>query len=114
MQSKTKTPVRMGNSCHKNLRDLRSIGPATVEDLEILGISSVAQLAGHDSVELYQRLCRIIGICHDPCVLDVFRAGIEQAKNSNLEVQKKDWWYWSKVRKGSIQNGKTKPKTHSC
>lgn len=86
------------------LSDLVSIGPAALKDFELLGISSVAELAKQNPNELYERLCDITNSHHDICVLDVFRAAVEQAKNPNLNPEKKNWWYWSRVRKGLIKD----------
>ena len=38
------------------LSDLRNIGKAMLKDFDLLGISSVAQLAGQDADELYSRI----------------------------------------------------------
>lgn len=86
----------------RKLSDLRSIGPAALEDFKLLGIESVEALKGKNSMDLYEQLCRITKKRHDPCVIDVFRAAIEQAKNPQLEARKKNWWYWSKIRKQSL------------
>lgn len=86
----------------RKLSDLRSIGPAALKDFEVLGINSVEDLKTRDSIELYNQLCQITAKRHDPCVIDVFRAAIEQAKNPHLEPRKKNWWYWSKVRKQTL------------
>lgn len=83
------------------LIDLRSVGPATVKDLKSLSITTVRGLVGKDSEDLYQSLCTLTEHRHDPCMIDVFRAAIEQAENPNLAPEKKDWWYWSEVRKSS-------------
>lgn len=87
----------------RKLSDLRSVGPAAVKDLKSLGIESVEALRNQNSMVLYKRLCEITKSCHDPCVIDVFRAAIEQARNPQLEARKKDWWYWSKIRKQSLR-----------
>ena len=81
------------------LSDLVSVGPKTVEDFKLLGITSVEQLRKQDADILYERLCRRRGMRIDPCQHDVFRAAIEQAKHPNLPLEKCQWWYWSKVRK---------------
>lgn len=87
----------LGNA--RQLTDLYSVGPATIKDLHLLGISSVRQLKNKRSEKLYRDLCRATKFQHDPCVIDVFRAAIEQAKNPALEPEKCRWWYWTQVRK---------------
>jgi nucleotidyltransferase/DNA polymerase involved in DNA repair len=83
------------------LSELVSVGPATVKDLEILGISDVVTLAKQDADELHSRLSRLTGIRQDICVLDVFTAAIAQARDPNLPAEQKRWYYWSRLRKGT-------------
>lgn len=66
----------------------------------MLGITSVEQLKTQTADRLYERLCRKKHQRIDPCQHDVFRAAIEQAKHPNLPLEKCQWSYWSKVRKG--------------
>jgi hypothetical protein len=84
---------------HRALQNLISVGPATVRDLELLGVGSVAALARQNPGSLYKKLCRITGERQDICVLDVFRAGVAQARNPRLPVEQCQWWYWSRKRK---------------
>ncbi len=77
------------------LLSLQNVGKATFKDLEILGITSIQQLALADPDELYARLQSLTGQKHDPCVWDVFAAIIHEAKTG----EKTPWWEWTKVRK---------------
>ena len=43
----------------RQLKDLVSIGPAMLEDFELLGIRSVAQLKRRDPQRMYRDLCRM-------------------------------------------------------
>jgi len=88
-----------GRREERGLRDLFSVGPATVEDLRVLGITTVAELAAHEPRELYERLCSVTGQRHDPCCEDVFAAAIAQARDPELEGDACRWWYWSRLRK---------------
>jgi len=83
----------------RKLKDLLSIGPAMLEDLELLGIRSVAQLRRRNPQRMYRELCRIKRHVIDPCCLDVFVAAVAQSKDPTLPVEQRQWWYWSKVRK---------------
>jgi nucleotidyltransferase/DNA polymerase involved in DNA repair len=83
----------------RQLRDLVSIGPAMLKDFELLGINSVAQLRRRSPQQMYKELCRIKGERLDPCCLDVFVAAVAQAKDPNLPIEQRQWWYWSKARK---------------
>jgi len=83
----------------RQLGDLISIGPAMLQDFELLGIRSVAQLARQNPQRMYARLNRLSGQQQDPCVLDTFRAAVAQARNPRLPAEQCQWWWWSKERK---------------
>jgi Pathogenicity locus len=83
----------------RKLSNLRSVGPAIIEDSRRLGITRVEQLKGRDPKKLYDKICQITGIKHDNCVLDVFRCAIAQAEDPDLHAAQRDWFYWSRVRK---------------
>jgi hypothetical protein len=77
------------------LRRLRNVGPATVQDFGVLGITEVAQLLGQDAFELHDRLCTLTGERHDPCMIDVFMSAIDQAQGGAA----RDWWHYTPERK---------------
>jgi len=83
------------------LESLVSVGPAIRRDLELLGIHSLEQLARCDAQELYRRLSKMTGVRQDPCVEDVFNAAIAQARDPQLPAERKNWWFWSRLRKQS-------------
>ena len=83
----------------RKLSDLSGIGNAMLSDFDRLGIASVPDLARAEAQDLYDRLCKLSGSRQDPCVYDTFRCAIEQARNPDLEPAKRNWWYWSGVRK---------------
>jgi hypothetical protein len=83
----------------RQLSDLRSVGPATIEDFRKLGITHVDQLKGRDPKKLYDKICHVTGQKHDICVLDVFQCAIAQAENPDLPAAHCNWFYWSRVRK---------------
>lgn len=93
-------------SDQRALKDLISVGDATLKDFEILGIRTVDSLSKKDARKLYIQLCEITGKHQDICVEDVFTAAIAQARDPNLPFEKCQWWYWSKIRKEN--NGKNK------
>ncbi|WP_028588132.1 DUF4332 domain-containing protein [Desulfocurvus vexinensis] len=83
----------------ESMRDLRRIpgvGPRMAEDLLRLGYRRVAELAGADPQQMYERLMALEG-CHvDRCVLYVFRCAQYFART---EGQARDpellkWWNW--------------------
>jgi nucleotidyltransferase/DNA polymerase involved in DNA repair len=83
----------------RRLSDLISVGPAMLRDFEILGISTVKQLARQNPAHLYQKLCDRTGQRVDICCQDVFSAAVAQARNPLLPPEQCQWWYWSRQRK---------------
>ena len=88
------------------LSDLRNIGKAMLKDFDLLGITSVAQLAGQDADELYTRIAVLTGARHDPCVHDTYAAAIHQAKTGEAL----NWWAFTPIRKERQKAG-TFPET---
>jgi len=74
---------------------LMNIGPAMCQDLVLLGINTVSELAQADPDELYLRLQHITGVRQDPCMWDVFAASIHEARTG----EKRPWWTWTPLRK---------------
>lgn len=87
----------------RKLADLVSVGPATLQDLAAMGIHTVEELAKREPDDLYRALEKLEGKRPDPCALDVFTAAVAQARDPKLPMEKRQWWYWSRVRKGQIQ-----------
>jgi hypothetical protein len=77
------------------LSELRNIGKAMLRDFDLLGITSVAQLAAQDADELYTRISILTGARHDPCVHDTYAAAIHQAKTGEAL----NWWAFTPLRK---------------
>jgi hypothetical protein len=78
-----------------------------LRDFQLLGVTTVAELAREEPRELYARLCTITGKRQDPCVLDVFAAAIAQARDPDLPPAQRQWWYWSRERKRAGSKGTT-------
>ena len=89
----------------RRLTELRGVGPSIAADLNQLGIFTVGQLAFEDGRELYDRLSALRAIRLDPCVEDTFVCAVAQARDPALPAEKKNWWYWSRVRKGANRTG---------
>jgi hypothetical protein len=90
----------MNSVSERKLEDLISVGPAIRRDFALLGINSVAELARREPEARYRELSRKTRSRQDICVLDTFRAAVEQARDPSLPPEKCVWWYWSRVRKG--------------
>ena len=81
------------------LQQLPNVGPAVAGDLLRLGITAPAALAGQDPEALYERLCALDGVRHDPCLLDVFTAIVAHANGEPAQP----WWVFSRQRKARDQ-----------
>ena len=92
----------------RKLEDLISVGPAIRRDFSLLRINTVAELARREPEALYRELCRKTRKQQDVCVLDTFRAAVEQARDPSLPPEKCVWWYWSRVRKASAAGTRVK------
>ncbi len=87
----------------RKLRDLAGVGKAFLKDFEQLGIQNVDQLKKQNPKKLYDRLCELTGTRQDPCVLDTLTCAVAQAKDPNLPPEKRNWWYYSRLRKAQPQ-----------
>ena len=79
----------------RRLVDLPNVGPAMAGDLELLGFSRPAQLAGADPLQLYASLCHATGERQDPCVLDVFMSITHFLAGGPAQP----WWHYTGQRK---------------
>ncbi|WP_462163341.1 helix-hairpin-helix domain-containing protein [Pseudoalteromonas xiamenensis] len=77
------------------LTDLPNIGKASAEDLLLLGIDKPSQLIDQCPFEMYERLCEITNIRHDPCVIDVFMSITRFMSGEEA----KPWWAFTDIRK---------------
>jgi hypothetical protein len=88
-------PAKVQRSRLNRLTDLPNVGPATAEDLELIGIHTPHQLVGKNPVTLYEDLCMKTGVRHDPCVLDVFMS-ITRFMDGEAP---RAWWDYTPERK---------------
>lgn len=72
-----------------------NVGKATLQDLHLLNIHTVEQLAEADPDVLHAQIEAITKKHHDPCVWDVFAAIIHEARTG----EKTRWWKWTPIRK---------------
>jgi hypothetical protein len=64
-------------------------------DFRALGIRVPAQLRRCDPYALYDRLNRLSGVRHDPCLLDTFIAAVRFVNGASA----KPWWAYTAERK---------------
>lgn len=88
-------PAKVRRDKLNRLTDLPNVGPATAEDLMLIGIQRPDQLVGKNPLALYESLCRVTGVRHDPCVLDVFMS-ITRFMDGDAP---KAWWDYTPERK---------------
>ncbi|WP_310388347.1 helix-hairpin-helix domain-containing protein [Roseateles sp.] len=82
------------------LTDLPNIGKAGAADLELLGVLAPEQLVGQCPYAMYEALCRLTGVRHDPCVIDVF---ISVTRFMAGEAAR-PWWDYTPERKLRLQS----------
>jgi len=91
-QKKASTPEQ---DVLRDLQTIPNIGPAMAGDLVRLGISDVHQIGEREPDEMYETLCALDGVRHDPCVLDVLSAAVAYARGEPA----RPWWEFSRERK---------------
>ena len=79
--------------------DLPNVGAATAADLRVLGFHSPADLIGQDPYSMYNRLCEITRVRHDPCVIDVFLSITHFMDGGRA----KSWWSFTDQRKAFLK-----------
>jgi hypothetical protein len=77
------------------LEQLPNIGPSLAADLRLIGIVHPQDLIGKDGYLLYQRLCEVTCVRHDPCVLDTFLAATDFMQGAPATP----WWQYTQQRK---------------
>jgi len=92
-----KRPLRIGDvpKAARDLLELPNVGPATALDLVRLGVTKPAQLARKNPDRMYEALCRLDGVRHDPCVRDVFASLVAFANGAPA----RPWWHYTLERK---------------
>jgi hypothetical protein len=79
-------------------QDLPNIGPAMAEDFVRLGLRSLDDLERADPQDLYDRISRLDGVRHDPCVLDTYAAAVHNLRTGD----ELPWWEFSRRRKAAL------------
>jgi hypothetical protein len=82
----------------KHLTDLPNVGIAIAGDLRQIGIETPAQLRRRDPYALYERLNRVTGVRHDPCVLDTFISAVDFVGGAPA----RPWWSYTAARKRAL------------
>lgn len=77
------------------LKQIPNVGPATIKDLQLLGITKPQQLKGKDGLLLYKKLNKLSGVRHDPCAADMFLAMVDFMNGG----KPRPWWDFTEKRK---------------
>ncbi|MFO1064517.1 MAG: helix-hairpin-helix domain-containing protein [Pirellulales bacterium] len=93
-------PSKVQRSRLRSLTDLPNIGPAMAGDLRLLGIAEPQDLRGRDPYQMYDDLCRLTSVRHDPCVIDCF---ISITRFIDGE-EPKLWWDFTEERKAKLRD----------
>ena len=67
---------KIARSEFTNLGQLPNVGPAIASKLKRIGVSRPADLVGRDPYEMFEELCKVTGVGHDNCLLDVFISAV--------------------------------------
>lgn len=79
--------------------NLHSIGVNSARDIIRLKIYTMDKLKISDPYKMYKRLNKLTQTTVDPCVEDVFRCAVAQAKYGNrLPKKYTRWWSWMPLR----------------
>jgi len=94
--------MRKAAATAATLEDLPNVGKAIAADLRAIGIRQPAQLKRKDPYALYERLNRVTGTRHDPCVLDTFIAVVRFVEGGPPQP----WWAYTAERKRTLSKRK--------
>ena len=87
------------------LEELPNVGKAIAADLRAVGIRQPSQLKRKDPYALYDRLNRVTGLRHDPCVLDTFIAVVRFVQGGPPQP----WWAYTAERKRALSKRRRRP-----
>lgn len=77
-----------------NLLSVPGVGKSIAEDLHMIGIHHVHDLAGQNPQTLYSALCTEYKTLLDPCVLYTFRCAVYYAEHDEHDPELLKWWNW--------------------
>ena len=92
-------PSKVDRSRVRCLTDLPNVGKETAKDLRLLGYTKPEDIAGGCPFDMYDRLCGITGLRHDPCVIDVFVSVTEFLEGK----PPRPWWDFTNSRKDRLR-----------
>ncbi len=84
-----------------SLANIPNVGPATIRNLNLLGITKPFELIGQNPYSMYKELCDITGKNFDPCLADVFISAVKFMEGAPAQK----WWYYTEERKNTLSKG---------
>lgn len=81
------------------LEQIPNVGRAVAEDLRRIGIEHPSQLKGKDGIALYQKLNKVTGVRHDPCMADTLMAAVDFMDGGKPQ----SWWKFTTKRKALLK-----------
>ncbi len=100
------SPAKVVREDVVRLTDLPNVGASLASDLQLIGISQPAELRGRDPYAMYETLCAVTGVRHDPCVIDVF-ISVTQFMNGEPAAV---WWQFTEERKKTLRQQGNAPR----
>ncbi|MCL5010686.1 MAG: helix-hairpin-helix domain-containing protein [Patescibacteria group bacterium] len=82
-----------------DLQKIPGVGKSISQDLQNIGIQSIADLKGKNPEKLYEKSNQFEGITQDRCLLYIFRCAVYFAGHKNPNPEKLKWWNWKDRRK---------------
>lgn len=82
----------------RTLEQIPNVGKAVAADLRRLGIREPADLKGKDGIALYEKLNRVSGVRHDPCMADTLMAAVDFMAGG----KPRPWWKFTAKRKAVL------------
>jgi hypothetical protein len=84
----------MKTQAKSELEQIPGVGKSIAQDLQNIGIHSIADLKGKNPETLYEHSNRFAGTTQDRCLLYVLRCAVYFAETPNPEPEKLKWWNW--------------------
>ncbi|PWF48378.1 helix-hairpin-helix domain-containing protein [Massilia glaciei] len=92
-------PSKVDRNKLERLEQLPNIGKACAADLRQLGIETPQGLIGRNACDLYEELCIVTGVRHDPCMLDTFMSIVSFMEGGPALP----WWSFTEQRKRMLK-----------
>jgi len=100
--------MKVDRECVSELEDLPNVGKAVAADLRSIGIRKPGELVGQDPLAMYEQLGQVMGVRHDPCMLDVLISAVRFMEGGPAL----QWWAFTAERKRMMPPRNTRKKSH--